>query len=131
MIASQSQQSIVTRFIAGPTHDKTLPYPVLVVAANKLTAPLWVQDVERGRAERAGRPVLGKRLFCKQLSLNQDQHQITPLTCSREGRNSDNKLSIISTIPTYPLLCILRRWESLGGRRRRRMAGSGPRRRSA
>lgn len=47
---------------------ETLSYPVLVIPADKLTATLRVQNVGAGMTECTCRPVLGERLFCRNLN---------------------------------------------------------------
>jgi len=70
--------------VHSPTPQETLFEPVLVVPANKLAAPLWVQNVVTGRTKRTRPPVLGKRVFCRHCimfepTLTSDHILITPL----------------------------------------------------
>ena len=127
----------------GPLPSRALgrrtrcPGPEPGLPANKLAAPLRVQDVTPGGTKCTGPPVLGKRLFCiriwtgisiKSLHKYCGYHVIAIRVKKKE--EIEKKVSICNS--TYQWWCRFRRWELvLGLWWGRRIACSAPRRRSA
>jgi len=73
--------------------------PVLVVAANKLTRPLGVQNVEIGRTEGTAAPVLGKGLLDDGAYLDDRSSDVVVVHVVHLGEESLNYVGAAAASP--------------------------------